>query len=94
MIKMHFNVKAILGLAENIAVATVPGAAGIDKAAHEVIDAKSGADKENAIFDSFMASVDTLEVFKPELIANDDEFKAAVIDMHHAIDRMKASLKK
>lgn len=81
-------------VAEAVAVSTIPGASGVDTAVHSIITAKTTTEKEQAIFDSALASLDTFEAFDPSLIADEPSFKDAIINLHKYSIQLKNSLKK
>lgn len=91
---MGFPFKAVLKGLEQTATVLVPGAAPIDAAVHEVIQAKTGADREKAIIDSVMAGVNELEFFKPDAIEDPTLFNQGIVEAHDAFDKIQRSLKK
>lgn len=92
---MNFKdlVKKIALIGEAVAVSTVPGAAAVDNAAHSIISAKTTTEKEQAIFDTAIASLDEIATFDPSLIADESSFKDAVINLHKYSVQLKNSLK-
>lgn len=81
-------------IGEAVAVATIPGANIVDAAAHSIITAKTTTEKEQAIFNTALASLDEIERFDPALIDDEASFKDAVINLHKYSVQLKNSLKK
>lgn len=92
---MNFKdlIKKIALIGEAVAVSSIPGASVIDSSAHAIINAKTGAEKEVAIFDTAMTSFEEIENFKPDLIADPVAFKDAVVNIHKYSLQLHNSLK-
>lgn len=84
----------IVHVAEPIAINAIPGAAAVDLAIHESISAKTGTEKEQAIIDSISASLNELQIFKPDTIGDIVLFNKGLVDAHNAFDEISKSLKK
>lgn len=93
---MNFKnlIKKIALIGEAVAVSTIPGASAIDTAAHSIVNAKTVEDRELAIFNTAIASLDEIEAFNPDLIENEALFKDALINLHRYSIQLKLSLKK
>lgn len=95
---MGFPWKAVLlgigHVAEPVAAEVVPGGQVIDGAVHAIIDAKTGADKEQAILLSISAGLATMEAIKPDMIADPILFNKGIVDAHNAFDEISKAIKK
>jgi hypothetical protein len=91
---MGFPWKAVLSGVTDIAAKTVPGGAAVDAVVHEAINAKTGAEKEQAIVASVMTGLNELELLKPDQIADPAKFNKGLVDAHAAFDEISQSLKK
>jgi len=91
---MGFPWKSVLTIVRQVAEAPFPGAAQADAAIQAAIDAKSGADRADAIFTAAVSGLDTLEAIKPELIADPALLKEGIVEAHDAAAKIQKALHK
>lgn len=86
---MNSKVKTILQVAEAIAVASVPGAAVVDKVAHDIHDKK---DVTESIPDLAEAVIQVIEATSDVNIADAGKFKLAVAQIQAGFKLLDAAL--
>lgn len=88
---MRKVLKILLGVAEGIAVATVPGAAVVDKGVRAIIE--NGTDKTGAYLDTVAGAIKVIEGIEGVDIADEELFKIAVRGLEANLTLLNKSLK-
>lgn len=91
---MGFPWKAVFNVIRHVGEAAVPGAAEADAAIQAAIDAKSGPERTDAIFNAAVAGLDTLSAIKPEMIADPVLLKEGIVEAHDAAAKIQKALHK
>lgn len=91
---MGFPWKSVFNIVRHVAEAPFPGAAEADAAIQAAIDAKSGPERADAIFEAALSGLDTVAAIKPELIADPALLKEGLVEAHDAAAKIQKALHK
>lgn len=86
------NIKNLLKGLESFAIATVPGAAGIDAAVHAIVSAKGGEEKEVAVVQTLLAGVQLAEALGKEF-AEEPMFQSGILQIQSGIIMIMQAVK-